>query len=108
MEQVEQVEQMNELETTFRVGRRYRCHIQLALPIGRRGKVGSLKVEWDDVPRRRLSRAELRDYRRGRNQLFSEAARLTGQRLMVADVLPGGGLKTTVIEPAAEEGTHGA
>lgn len=87
------------LEICFRVGRRYRCCIKIALPIGRRGAVGSLRVEWDEAPRRRLNRAELRDYRRGRDVLFAEAARLTKQKVMIADVMPGGGLRTTVIEP---------
>ena len=76
---------MAELSTTFRVGRRYRCSIVLPLA---GVKAGLLQIEtsWQpDIPRR-LSKAELRDYRRGRDALLAEAAKHIGGPVAVVEI----------------------
>jgi len=70
-----------ELSTTFRVGKRYRCSISLPL----RGTV-RLEARWEPRRPTRLTEDELLDYRRGRDALLVEAARLLGGLILVAEV----------------------
>jgi hypothetical protein len=73
------------LSTTFRVGRRYRCSIALPLASIEQGSA-VIETRWEpDVPRR-LTKAELRDYRRGRDALMTEAARVLGGAVAVVEV----------------------
>jgi hypothetical protein len=73
------------LSTTFKVGRRHRCTILLPLPML---KAGALQIEpnWEPVIPRRLTKAELRDYRRGRDALLKEAARHLGGPVAVLEL----------------------
>ena len=70
-----------ELSTTFRVGKRYRCSISLPL----RGTV-RLEARWEPRRPTRLTEDELLDYRRGRDALLAEAARLLGGPVIVAEI----------------------
>jgi hypothetical protein len=73
------------LSTTFRVGRRYRCSIVLPLAMLKAGSL-QLVTRWEpDIPRR-LNKAELRDYRQGRDALLAEAARHIGGNVAVVEV----------------------
>ena len=71
-----------EISTTFRVGARYRCSITLPL----QNHAVTLHVGWQpDVPSR-LTIAELRDYRAGRDALLKEAANLLGISVLVTEI----------------------
>ena len=71
-----------EISATFKVGARYRCSI--TLPLQKCGM--TLHVEWQpDVPGR-LTDAELRDYRDGRDALLKEAANLLGISVLVTEI----------------------
>jgi hypothetical protein len=73
------------LSTTFRVGRRYRCSIALPLASIEQG-AAVIETRWEpDVPYR-LTKAELRDYRRGRDALLAEVARHIGGPVAVAEL----------------------
>jgi hypothetical protein len=73
------------LSSTFRVGRRYRSSIELPLTSIEQG-AAQIEARWEpDVPRR-LTKAELRDYRRGRDELLAEAARLLGGAVAIVEV----------------------
>ena len=73
-----------ELSTTFRVGR-YTCSI--SMPIASL-KTGAVRIEtsWSPDTPSRLSAGELEEYRRGRDALLTEAARLLGGSVVVAEV----------------------
>ena len=73
----------NQLSSTFRVGRRYRCTI--VLPLGR-GTAAQMAATWEPELPRRLTNSELRDYRRGRDAMLAEAARLLGGPVAVVEV----------------------
>ena len=73
------------LSTTFRVGHRYRCTITLPLALLQAG-VAQMGACWEpDVPRL-LSKAELRDYRRGRDALLAAAAKHIGGDVALVEV----------------------
>jgi hypothetical protein len=46
---------------------------------------GAIKCAWEPKTPRRLSRQELADYRRGRNMMIAEFARLTNQRVLIME-----------------------
>ena len=73
----------NQLSSTFRVGRRYRCTIVLPLLLS---GLTQLATKWEPAPPSRLTKSELRDYRRGRDALLAEAARVLGGAVFVAEV----------------------
>ena len=76
---------LDTLSTTFRVGRRYWCSIVLPLAML---KSGSLKIEtsWEPDTPRRLTKAEMRDYRRGRDALLAEVAQHIGGGIAVVEI----------------------
>lgn len=72
------------LSVTFPVGRKYR--VTVTMPQSRRGEIHSAVFDWEpDVPRR-LTKAELQDYRRGRNAAVAELAARTGLRTLVVEI----------------------
>jgi hypothetical protein len=73
----------NQLSTTFQVGNRYRCTIVLPLSLG---GFAQLATKWEPAPPTRLTKSELQDYRRGRDALLAEAARVLGGAVLVAEV----------------------
>jgi hypothetical protein len=74
------------LEVTFRVGCRYRCTMTKDVANHVSGEIGALEAQWEpDVPRR-LSKAEIADYRRGRDAFYARVANILGVRAMVAEV----------------------
>jgi hypothetical protein len=73
------------LSIIFQVGSRYRCTMRL--PISDLGEpVGIIGVSWSPCTPKRLSKAELRDYRRGRDALLAEAAKHLGGAVAVVEV----------------------
>jgi hypothetical protein len=73
------------LSTTFRVGRLYKCTIVLPLPSSR--KVGAdIQTTWEPATPIRLTEAEMRDYRRGRDALLLEAARYLGGKVAIIEI----------------------
>ena len=71
------------LVRTFAVGRRYRCTITMRKPIP--GTVGSTLFEWEpDVPKN-LTKAELRDYRAGRDAAVAELAQMFGIQVALVE-----------------------
>ena len=72
------------LATSFRVGR-YTCSIKLPIEALRAG-VMRVETSWLPEPPTRLTKAELRDYRRGRDALLAEAGRLLGGPVLVAEI----------------------
>jgi hypothetical protein len=70
-----------EITTTFRVGRRYRCSLRYPSP-----ECGGLIAEWEpSFPTRRLTKAELADYRQGRDTFFAEIARMIGGNVLIIE-----------------------
>ncbi len=70
------------IETTFRVGRRWRVSLRVPLD----GAVEAIAVDWHpDAPGRRLNKRELRDYRRGVEALASEWRAATGRLPIMID-----------------------
>jgi len=65
--------------TTFRVGRKYWCTVTYPATDDADG-IGALAMQWSPRPPRRLTNSEFRDYRRGRDAMLAEAARLLGAR----------------------------
>jgi hypothetical protein len=63
----------------FRVGRRYQC----AMSIDASG--GALTCAWSPEIPTRLSKRELRDYRRGRDALVAELARLMNRSVLIVE-----------------------
>ena len=46
-----------------------------------------MNVEWSpDVPKRRLNKREIQDYRRGRDAALTEVARLIGGNVLCVEV----------------------
>jgi len=71
------------LSTTFRVGR-YTCSISLPMQSLSSGPL-SIETHWLPETPARLTKAELLDYRRGRDALLAEAGRLLGGPILVAE-----------------------
>ena len=72
------------LSATFRVGR-YTCSISLPMQSLADGAV-HVETSWLPETPMRLTKAQLREYRRGRDALLAEAARLLGGSILVAEV----------------------
>ena len=71
--------------TTFRVGRRFK--VAMTIPSFGPGETLSMNVEWSpDVPKRRLNKREIQDYRRGRDAALAEVARLIGGNVLCVEV----------------------
>ena len=71
--------------TTFRVGRRFK--VAMTIPSFGPGETLAMNVEWSpDVPKRRLNKREIQDYRRGRDAALAEVARLIGGNVLCAEV----------------------
>jgi hypothetical protein len=60
--------------------------ITMAVAAYGRGVVGQTRVQWSPDPPRRLSKAERRQYRAGRNALYQEVADVIGAAVAVAEV----------------------
>lgn len=71
------------LTRTFKVGRRT-C--TLTFPRPKAGDALCLACEWSPGPPRRLSKAEWREYRAGRNAAVAELARELGVRAAVVEL----------------------
>jgi hypothetical protein len=63
------------IETTFRVGERYRCEMRF---ISR-----GLVAEWTPAPPKKLTPEERADYLRGRDAFLAEVAQLIGGDVVV-------------------------
>ncbi len=74
-----------QLSVTFKVGKRYRCSIALPVDSLTSG-TAQIQIRWEPEPPTRLTKSELRDYRRGRDTLLAEAARLLGGTVLVAEL----------------------
>jgi hypothetical protein len=72
------------LSVTFPVGRKYRCTV--TIPPLRHGELRSTVFEWVPSVPPRLTKQELRDYRRGRDAAFAELARRTGDRMLLVEI----------------------
>lgn len=71
--------------TTFRVGRRFK--VAMAIPSFGPGETLTMNVEWSpEVPKRRLNKREIQDYRRGRDAALAEVARLIGGNVLCVEV----------------------
>ena len=67
---------------TFRVGSRYQCTMRL--PVSDLGEpVGIIGVSWSPCTPRQLSKAEMRDYRSGRDALPAKARHIGGNVAVV-------------------------
>lgn len=66
----------------WRVGKRT---VTLSLPMNPAGLMHAV-IEWEPSVPRRLSRAELREYREGRARALCELAAETGRRIAVVDL----------------------
>jgi len=71
------------LVRSFPVGSRT-CTLTLRKPVT--GMVLHSACEWAPDPPRKLTAAEIEEYRAGRNAAFAEFARLTGLRTMLIEV----------------------
>jgi hypothetical protein len=76
----------NTLSTTFRVGCRYRCTITLPVASLKTGAAAIIDARWEPHTPARLTKAEMRDYRRGRDILLTEAARYLGGNVAVVEI----------------------
>lgn len=71
--------------TTFRVGRRFK--VAMTIPSFGPDETLAMNVEWSpDVPKRRLNKREIQDYRRGRDAALTEVARLIGDNVLCVEV----------------------
>lgn len=71
------------ISTTFRVGKRMvKMSLDEHLPRG----VTALNTEWTPDFPKALSKAEWKDYRRGRNLFLAEVARAIGGKVLVAEI----------------------
>ncbi len=69
------------IETVFRVGERLRC--RPAIPQPRPGEALNMVCHWQPtLPSRPLTGREWKDYRRGRDALLAEAAKLLGGKVL--------------------------
>jgi hypothetical protein len=74
------------IESTFEVGRRYRCTMRV--DCGRLGPDAVIRPEpgeWHPRMPERLDEEELADWRAGRDAIYQLAALTVGHRLAVAD-----------------------
>ena len=75
------------LRTSFPVGYRYRCTMTLDVKSLAAGPVGGmLNAQWEPSLPKRLSAAEWRDYRAGRDAFFQRAASIVGRRMGVGEL----------------------
>jgi hypothetical protein len=72
------------LSTKFKVGR-FRCSITLPIESLTAG-TAKIQTRWEPGIPKRLTEAELLEYRRGRDALLVEAARILGGPVIVAEV----------------------
>lgn len=72
------------LSATFRVGRKYRCTVTIPPP--RSGEARSAVFEWEPQVPLRLTKAELGEYRRGRDAAFAELAAQAGLNLLLVEI----------------------
>ena len=74
------------IRRTFAVGRR-RCTITIDPGMTAPGSAGVLVARWSpDVPRRRLTKVELAQYRAGRDAVLAEAAHALGGNVLLAEL----------------------
>ena len=74
------------LESTFAVGRRFRCTMRIdCCQIDPGTLIQPVLGEWHPHIPERLDEAELADWRTGRNAIYQLAALTIGARLAVAD-----------------------
>jgi len=73
------------LSTTFRVGCRYRCTITIPVASLTAGRA-IIGTHWQPHAPTRVTKAEIADYRRGRDALLTEAARLIGGGVAVIEL----------------------
>jgi hypothetical protein len=73
------------LRTTFRVGSRFRCTLTMDVSSLVAGPaIGALNAQWEPSLPKRLSAAEWRDYRVGRDAFIRRAASIVGRRMGLA------------------------
>jgi len=72
------------LSTNFRVGR-YTCSMAIPAKALKAG-VAHIQTRWTPERPTGMTKTELRDYRRGRDALLAEAARLLGGPVIVAEI----------------------
>ncbi|MCP5365475.1 MAG: hypothetical protein H6905_09660 [Hyphomicrobiales bacterium] len=59
----------------------------MTIPRFQQGQMLTMESEWEpDVPHRLLSKREIADYRRGRDAVLSEVAKLIGGNVMCVEV----------------------
>jgi hypothetical protein len=74
------------IESTFEVGRRYRCTVRVDCgQLDPGAVIRPILGEWHPHMPERLDDAELADWRTGRNAVYQLAALTIGARLAVAD-----------------------
>ena len=73
------------IESTFEVGRRFRCTMRIDCGELNPGAVIRAPGEWHPHMPRSLDEEELADWRAGRNAVYQLAALTIGARLAVAD-----------------------
>ena len=74
------------IESTFRVGRRYRCTMRLDCAQLQPGAVVSpAPISWEPQMPPRLEHEELADFRAGRDAIYLMAAHTIGARIAVAE-----------------------
>ena len=74
------------IESTFEVGRRFRCTLRVDCgQLDPGAVIGPILGEWHPHMPERLDDAELADWRAGRNAVYQLAALTIGARLAVAD-----------------------
>jgi hypothetical protein len=74
------------LRTSFPVGYRFRCTMTMDVSSLAAGPaVSMLNAQWEPCPPKRLSAAEWRDYRAGRDAFFQRAASIGGRRMVVGE-----------------------
>ena len=69
---------------SFPVGRKYTVTLTVRCP--QDGEVVCSPMEWSPRVPKRLTKAELRDYRRGRNKAFAELAAQSGIEVLIAEL----------------------
>jgi hypothetical protein len=74
------------IESTFEVGRRFRCTMRVdCSQLDAGAVIRPVPGEWHPLMPERLDEAELADWRSGRNAVYQLAALTIGARLAVAD-----------------------
>lgn len=68
---------------TFRVGK---FKVVMSFPKPERGRAGAIVMEWSPYTPKRLTPAELEQYRQGRDAAVAELAEATGMTTMVVEV----------------------